>query len=420
MPDTDHPSAPTPQPPLRRSLTLARVTYYGLGNIIGAGIYVLIGTVAAHAGYQTPLAFLLASLLAAFTALSYAELSARFPYSAGEVMYVQQGLGRRALARLTGILISLAGIVSAAAIARGFTGYLQVLVAVPEPLAIALLVSALGALALWGITQSVTVASLMTVAEIAGLLLILWVARPDGATLLHTLALQASPMSGLAHHGLMAGAFLAFYAFLGFEDMVNIAEEVQDPQRNLPRAILLTLGLSTLLYCAVALVAVSATTPARLAAADAPLAFLYAQARGTSPVLITVLSLIAVINGALIQIIMVSRVCYGMGSRGWAPSWLARVHPVTRTPVHATGLVAALVLLMALWFPLEDLARATSYCILLVFVLVNLSLWRIKRRAAETYRGFAVPAWVPATGAAGTALFIAWQFAGRLGPAAGP
>lgn len=413
MPAADVESEHDTQPALRRSLSLALVTYYGLGNILGAGIYVLIGRVAAHAGVQAPLAFLLAALLAGFTAFSYAELAARFPYSAGEVVYVQQGLGMRTPAILTGILIILAGIVSSATIARGFTGYLQVFVPLPETPAIVLLVTGLGALAIWGITQSVIAAALMTLAEVAGLLLIVWVARPDPATLLHTLTSQTALTASTAH-GVFLGAFLAFYAFLGFEDMVNVAEEVKEPQRNLPRAILLALGISTLFYLAVAVVAVSAVPPDLLAGSDAPLTDIYRRVTGTEPVLLAALSILAVVNGALIQIIMVARVCYGMASRGWAPGWLGRVHPRTCTPVHATVLVTVLVMFMALWLPLESLARATSYFILLVFLLVNLSLWRLKRRGPDAYRGFSVYRWVPVTGAAGTLLFLAAQLASTV------
>jgi len=413
----DKPDAETTnhrQPALRRSLSLSLVTFYGLGNILGAGIYVLIGRVAAYAGYQAPLSFLLAALLAGFTAFSYAELSARYPFSAGEVVYIQLGLGIRQLAILTGLLIIMAGIVSSAAIARGFTGYLQVFTPFPDAAAIAILVSCLGVLAAWGITQSVVVAAVMTVVEIAGLLLILWVARPDATALLQTLEALATPVSAGSAEGIFLGAFLAFYAFLGFEDMVNVAEEVQRPRYNLPRAILLALGISTLLYFAVALVAVCAVPPAQLASSEAPLAYVYQQASRSDPLLIAAISMVAVINGALIQIIMVSRVCYGMGSRGWAPAWLARVHTVTRTPLPATALVTTLVMLMALGFPLEGLARATSFFILLVFVMVNLSLWRIKHRANDGYRGFTVYRWVPAAGAAGAFVFIVLQLASGL------
>ncbi|MGB5474565.1 MAG: APC family permease [Gammaproteobacteria bacterium] len=414
MHSTGNDPANKPQPALRRSLSLSLVIFYGLGNILGAGVYVLIGKVAAYAGYQAPLSFLLASLLAGFTAFSYAELSARYPFSAGEVVYIQDGLGIRPLAILTGLLIIMAGIVSAATIARGFTGYLQVFTPFPALPAIVLLVTCLGALAAWGITQSILVAAVMTVVEIAGLLLILWVARPDSTTLLNTLSALTSPVDAGSARGIFLGAFLAFYAFIGFEDMVNVAEEVRQPQRNLPRAILTALGISTLLYFAVAVVAVSVVTPAQLAASDAPLAYIYQQASQADPLLIAAISMIAVVNGALIQIIMASRVCYGMGNRGWAPPWLARVHPATRTPVLATGLVTLLVMLMALWLPLESLARATSFFILLVFVLVNLSLWRIKRRAADSYQGFSVYRWVPAVGAAGALAFIALQLASSL------
>ncbi len=402
------------QPALKRALSLPLLTFYGLGNILGAGIYVLIGKVAAHAGYQAPLSFLLAALLAVFTAFSYAELAARYPLSAGEVIYVHKALGIRLLSIMVGLLIITTGIVSAATIARGFVGYLQVFVPISETPALILLVVGLGGLAAWGISQSITVAALMTLVEIAGLILIIWVARPETDALFDTFGKMTDWHHLAAAQGVFLGAFLAFFAFIGFEDMVNVAEEVRDPERKLPLAILSALGLSTLLYFAVAVVAVGAVAPHRLAASDAPLAFLYQQTRHTDPVLITAISLVAVVNGALIQIIMASRVCYGMGRRGWAPAWLARIHPVTRTPVIATVLVTALILLMALWLPIESLARSTSFIILIVFALVNLSLWRIKRLQLDDYEGFSVYRWVPLAGASGAALFVLLQVATTL------
>jgi amino acid transporter len=402
------------QPTLKRSLSLSLVTFYGLGNILGAGIYVLIGKVAGHAGYQAPLAFLLASLLAGFTALSYAELAARYPVSAGEVVYIHKGLRLPWLAILVGALIIVTGIVSAATIARGFTGYLRVFVDVPDSVAIIALLSILGLLCAWGIAASVRVAALMTVAEAAGLLLIVWVARPSADQAVQTLHHLAVWQGSAGALGIFLAAFLAFYAFIGFEDMVNVAEEVREPERNLPYAILVALAISTLLYFAVAFVAVSIADPQALAASDAPLAYLYRQATGAEPGLITGISLLAVINGALIQIIMASRVSYGMGRKGWAPAWLSRVHPVTRTPVIATVLVTVLVILMALWLPIESLARATSFFILMVFTLVNIALWRIKRRADRDYRGFSVYPWVPVAGALGALAFIVVQAGASL------
>ncbi|NNG12859.1 MAG: amino acid permease [Halobacteria archaeon] len=394
------------QPSLRRSLSLPLTTLYGLGNILGAGIYVLIGKVVAEAGLFAPVSFLLASLLACLTAFTYAELSARFPLSAGEAVYIQEGIGIQAVSALVGLLIILAGIVSAATILRGFTGYLQVFVTIPGGAAILLLVLMLGGLAAWGISESVRVAALITLIEIAGLLLIIWIAAPDLAAVRPAPA-DFTPLSGTsAWYGIFIGGFLAFYAFIGFEDMVNVAEEVQQPSSNLPRAILIALAVSTLLYFLVALAAVVSVPAGELADANAPLAFIYQYVTGRDPVVITLIGMLAVINGALIQIIMASRVCYGMGRKHWLPAVFARVNPLTRTPIVATVVVSALVLVMALWLPIETLAKATSYLLLIVFALVNLALWRLKQAATHPPGIIRVPLWVPVMGFFASAAFV--------------
>jgi amino acid transporter len=399
-----------PEQPLRRALSLPLVTFYGLGNILGAGIYVLIGKVVGEAGLFAPLSFLLAALLASLTAFTYAELSARFPLSAGEAVYVEEGLGIRWLSSVVGLLIVLAGIVSAATIMKGFAGYLQVFVPVAADMAIVLMVILLGGLAAWGIAESVAVAALVTVVEVAGLLLIIGIAAPGMATL-GSLAAELPPLAGTTVlPGILMGAFLAFYAFIGFEDMVNVAEEVRQPERNLPRAILLALLISSVLYLLVSLAAITGLPADRLSAADAPLAVLYEFVTGREPVLITLISMLAVVNGALIQIIMASRVCYGMARQRWLPACFGRVYPRTQTPVMATVTVAVLVLLAALWFPIEALAKATSFFLLIVFALVNLSLWRLKRHIAPGGSDtFCVPRWVPVTGFFASTVFVVLQ-----------
>jgi amino acid transporter len=394
---------------LKRSLSLTLTTLYGLGNILGAGIYVLVGKVIAHAGLFAPLSFLIASLLACLTAFTYAELSARYPLSAGEAVYVQQGLGIRTVSALVGLLIIFAGMVSAATILRGFTGYLQVFVPVPEIAAILVLVVALGGLAAWGITESVMVAALITVLEIVGLLMIIVVATPDMLTG-QGLPSDFSPLlEGSAWYGIFAGGFLAFYAFIGFEDMVNVAEEVREPRRNLPRALLLSLAIASVLYFLVALAAISSVPASLLAGSEAPLADLYRYVTGQEPVVITLIGMFAVINGALIQIIMASRVCYGMSRQRWLPSMFGRVNALTRTPLLATAVVSLVVLGLALWFPIETLAKATSYFLLLVFSLVNLSLWRLKRGGDQPAGILQVPVWVPAAGFIASFLFVVIQ-----------
>jgi amino acid transporter len=135
----------------------------------------------------------------------------------------------------------------------------------------------------------------------------------------------------------------------------------------------------------------------------------YQHVTGREPVVITIISMFAVINGVLIQIIMASRVCYGMGRKGWLPQLFARVHGVTRTPVIATLAVAVVVLIMALWLPLETLAKATSYLLLLVFALINLALWRLKRAGPQPVGIICVPRWVPASGIVASAGFLLLQ-----------
>jgi APA family basic amino acid/polyamine antiporter len=397
------------QPALKRSLSLTLVIFYGLGNIIGAGIYVLLGKVVLHAGMFAPLAFLLASLLACLTAFTYAELVARYPLSAGEVVYVQKGIGFRPLSRLVGLLIIIAGIVSAATILRGFSGYLHVLISVPDVLVIPLLVLVLGGLSVWGIAESVGVAAIFTGIEIAGLLLVIWVAAPGLLQVQPAVTDLAPLLEPGVWYGVFAGSFLAFYAFIGFEDMVNVAEEVRQPEVNLPRAILAALVLSSLLYFLITLVAVTSVPVATLARQDAPLAYLNQTVTGRKPVMITLISLFAVINGALIQIIMASRVCYGMARQHLLPAVFARVHAVTRTPAVSTVLVSVVVLVLALWFPIESLAKATSYFLLLVFCLVNLSLWRLKRMTEQPAGFFCVPRWVPAAGLIASCTFVIVQ-----------
>ncbi|MCW9079099.1 MAG: APC family permease, partial [Gammaproteobacteria bacterium] len=344
-------------------------------------------------------------------AFTYAELSARFPLSAGEAVYVQKGLGIRPLAAIVGLLIVLAGIVSSATILRGFAAYLQVFVALPEGIILPVAVIILGGLAAWGITQSVLVAALLTLIEIAGLVLIIWIGLPEltASTDKVLAAVKLAEINVLP--GIMVGAFLAFFAFIGFEDMVNVAEEVRQPERNLPRAILLALAISTLLYFAVSLVSVASVPLDLLGDSEAPLALIYQQVTGREPVLITIIGMLAVINGVLIQIIMASRMAYGMARKQWLPPVFGRINARTRTPLNSTLVISVLVLLMALWAQTETLAKATSFFLLTVFALANLSLWRLKRRGDQPADIINVPAWVPITGFFASSAFFLIQAA---------
>jgi APA family basic amino acid/polyamine antiporter len=412
---------PTPIPPmLRRSLSLPLITLYGLGTTIGGGIYALVGKVAGRAGLFAPLSFLVAALLAAVLALVFAELASRFPKSAGEAVYVQEGFGRPRLAATVGWMVVIVGAISSAALANGFAGYVRVFVAIPEPLAIAAVVVVMGVLAAWGIGESVTVASIATVIEIAGLLLVVWAGRHGLAAAPARWDTFVPPLEIGAWAGILAGSFLAFYAFIGFEDMVNVAEEVTDVERTLPRAIVLTLVITAVLYLAVSFTAVTSVPVDELARSEAPLAVVYERGTGEPATAISIIALFAVVNGALIQIIMATRVLYGMSSQKWLPEVFARVHPKTQTPLLATALITLAVLALALSFAIETLAETTSLVILIIAAIVCAALWRVKRRGPGPAGTLAVPHWLPAAGVAVSLFFVAlllWDFGARIAAA---
>jgi APA family basic amino acid/polyamine antiporter len=400
---------------LRRALSLPLITFYGLGTILGAGIYVLVGEVAGVAGMYAPISFVAAALVAAFTAFTYAELSARHPLSGGEAIYVQEALGHRGLSTFVGALIVFAGLVSSATLANGFVRYLGVFVQLPDTLVIVVVITLLGALALWGILESATVAAIATLIEIVGLVLIVVVCRESFLDLPARLPELFPPFEAGAWWSISLGAFLAFYAFIGFEDMVNVAEEVKDPQRTMPKAIILALVGATVLYFLVVMVAVLSLPPSTLAGHGAPLALLFETATGSHPAIITLISLFAVINGALIQIIMATRMLFGMARAGWLIAPLARVSGSTRTPVVATVVITIGVMVFAVWLPLITLARLTSFAILLVFVLVNVSLIRIKKLQHAPSGVRVYPLWVPYTGLSLALVLLLFQVVAASG-----
>ncbi|MES9870052.1 MAG: APC family permease [Sedimenticola sp.] len=385
------------RPTLRRSLNLPMITLYGLGTTIGAGIYALTGKVAGTAGMLAPWAFLLASVMAAFTALSFAEMSSRFPRSAGEAVYVREGLGLPLLSTLVGLLVVLAATVASATLGTAFVGYLGAFTALPEWITILLFVLVLGVVAALGINESVLTAAFITLVEIVGLLLVIWVAREGFATLPGRVPELFVGDGMQAWHGLLAASLLAFYAFLGFEDMVNVAEEVKRVERMLPLAIVITLVVTTLLYMLVSLAAILTVPLEQLGESEAPLALVYELNTGQDSTLVGVVALFAIINGALVQVILASRVLYGLANLGSIPGGLAYIHPRTRTPLVATALVTLLVVVLALWLPLVELATATSVITLVVFSLVNLSLLRLKGQPAPA-GVWTVPRWVPLIG----------------------
>jgi len=383
---------------LKRSLSLPLLICYGVGTTVGAGIYVLVGKVTAEAGLYAPIAFILASLIAAFSAFSFAELSARFPVSAGEAVYIHNGLRSKHLALLVGLLVITAGTVSSAAIAQGFVGYLAEFLILPRWLVVTGLLGLLGIIAILGIAESVTVAAVATVIEVGGLLAVMWGGRGSFSDFASRLPDLLPPLEAAPWFAVLGGAVLAFYAFIGFEDMVNVAEEVKDVRRTMPAAIIATLVITTLCYVGLIIIAVMVVPVADLAASEAPLSLLFERTTGVSSAAISVIAMIAVVNGALVQIIMAARVLYGLAVQGWMPSLFARIHAGRRTPLSATVTVTLVACCLALWLPLVTLAELTSLVTLVIFALVNLSLIAIRRRQGAATEGLVLPLWVPYCG----------------------
>jgi APA family basic amino acid/polyamine antiporter len=377
-------------------LTLWPLIFYGLEGIVGAGIYVAIGAVMERAGAATPLAFLLAGVAAAATGLCYAELAGRYPEASGAVSYVRHGFGSDRLALLTGVLMTLSVAVAAASIARGAVHYLVVLVPLPATVLIVVQVAGFTAIAALGVRASVGLAAALGLVEVAGLIAAtiagLWTAPEYHMT-------GMIPETLMGWRGVMGGAFIAFFAFIGFETLANLAEEVRDPHRTLPRGILGAVGASVLIYLMVAIAVVLADSPAA-----SPLLGLFTE-RGAA--VFAAVAALAVANGVLVHIITLARLFYGMARQGQLPAILARVHRRTQTPVRATLLAGAIVFVTALFVPFEQLLILTNAATLAVFVLVDLALWRVQRTRSRPVASMSVPRGIPPFAAAISLALIA-------------
>ncbi|HBQ14854.1 MAG TPA: amino acid transporter [Myxococcales bacterium] len=408
----------TEEPTLVRRLRTPTLTLYGVGVIVGAGIFVLVGEVAREAGDGVGLAFLLAALAALPTGLSYASLASRHPRSAGEAVFLERAFGRPWLAFVVGYLVLASGVSSTAAVSHGFVRYLGTLVALPSwsvPVVIVLFVAGLSAIAARGMGESMVVNVVCTVASVVALVVIVVASLPRWESV--AILDATPPEGGAAGAALLSAVALAFYAFIGFEDVCNVAEEVERPQRTIPRAILLTLVVVSALYFTVGVSVVAVVEPAALAASEAPLVRVAEGLwPGSSTWWLSAVALLAVTNTALVNLIMGSRIVYGMARQGWLPRGLAAVSPRRRTPVRASWLVFGLATLAALTGFLRVLAEATNVILLTVFFAVNVSLVAIRWRRVPPDEAdvpvFDVPTLVPLAGAAITAYLVAQFSAG--------
>jgi len=399
--------ATSSQPKLERSITLPWLIFYGVGVTVGAGIFALIGEILALAGDKTPLSFLVAGAIAAVTGVSYILLVRRFPKAGGEAVFVNRGLGPLA-GRAVGFGVVVTGTISSAVIALAFGGYLSTLINVNERLAAVVIVGLLALVAWWGVKESVVLAGVITLIEIGALIVVVAYGLPllrDGAAVANSL--NPTPVAGVGLTPVLAGAVVAFFAFVGFEDLENMAEETVDPRRTTPLAIAATLVITIAVYVLLGIVAVLAPNREAITESSAPLAALWNELSGFDARPMAAIAAIAMINGILVQILMASRVLYGMAGEGLLPSALARVDASRHTPSAATAVVAVAIAALAAFFPLVGLAKATSLITLTVFSLVNLSLFTIGTKLPEL--GLRRLRWVGLVGAALAFSLAVWQ-----------
>jgi amino acid transporter len=389
-----------PQAGLRRSLGFWALVAFGVGDILGAGIYALVRDVAGAAGHHAWIAFAVALVVAAVTALSYAEWGGRVPRSAGEAAFLHAAFRKAWLPVLVGWMVLFSGMVSMATVSRVCANYLAALgIDLPVPLVIVAFLLVLTAINWRGIRHASWTNVLCTAVELTGLAIVLVagflvLGRGEGAP-----RAAAAATEGLPLDAILTGAALSFFAFIGFEDMVNVAEEVREPRRTLPRAILTAIALAGGLYVLVTWLAVAAVGPEALAASKAPL--LEVVRRGAPAVpdgVFTAIAIFAVANTALLNFVMGSRLVYGMARYRLLPRALGRVHPRHRTPYVAIFAILGLVLAMAILGEVVSLAGTTSTLLLLVFFTVQASLLVVKARG-DPVVGFRVPAVVPVVGA---------------------
>lgn len=387
---------------LKRRIGLGLLTLYGVGVMVGAGIYVLVGQIAGAIGPWAPLAFLVAALIAAPTAVSYAALSAMIPEAAGEAAYVRRATGSETAASLVGLAVAVTGIVTAAAVLQGGVGYLRAVLDLPAAWLIAAIGAALGAAAVVGVLESLALAGLFTLIEVIGLVVVVGAGMSGPA--IHS-SVPAVPWAGLG-----TASLLAFFAFIGFQNMVNMAEETRRPERTVPRAILAALALTTVLYVLVAWAASRAVPAEALGASERPLALVYETATGRGAGFLALIAVFAAMNGVLAQLVMAARVFYGVGRYAGPFRVFHHAHPRFGTPVAATVLATVAVVMLALTLPLVALARATSLVLLAVFGGMNLMLILLRRR------GYGIPVrsarpWVPWAGLILSTFALLWGFA---------
>ncbi|HEX8234905.1 MAG TPA: amino acid permease [Abditibacteriaceae bacterium] len=407
-------------PALARTMGLGALIIYGVGDMLGAGVYSVIGRWAGTMGNALWMAFVASMVAALLTGLSYASLGSRYPRAAGASFITHRAFHKPFLSYIVGLAVVASGLTSFATQSRAFSGYFLGLIgqslpgaesALPpaNPLTVIAIILAfilaLTFINFWGMRESTVLNLICTFVEVSGLIIVVIVGARFWGSVNYLEVPAAAQTSGSGVGGwfwptfILQGAVLTFYSYVGFEDMINVTEEVKDPRRNFPIAVMVALGITTLVYIAISITAVSVVPYQALAKSGQPLVDVVTTAAPSFPrEVFSFISLFAITNTALLNYIMGSRLIYGMARQGFLPQFLGSVHPARRTPHMAILALMLVVMVLAMSGSVGQLAAATSVLLLTVFIIINAALVVLKRRADEPKGSFEIPTFVPIGG----------------------
>ena len=415
-------SSPDGSPKLAQTIGPWQILFYGLGSMLGAGVYALIGKAAGSLGNAVWLAFIAAMVAALLTGLSYASLGSRYPKAGGAAYITDRAMRKGWLSYAVGISVMMSGLTSMAtglqAIAE--TLVLKLGIALPVKLMAILLAVFIAAVIYRGIRESMWANLFCTIVEVGGLVFIIAVGVKFWGSVDYLEVppqAQGSGIAGISFIVILQGAVLTFFSFIGFEDILNVSEEVKEPRRSIPFGLVGAMIGATVIYMAVAITAVSVVPWQELAKSPAPLMEVAYRAapwfKGLDRVFLFI-TIFSIGNTALLNYLMGSRLLYGMSHQGLMPKLLGRVHAVRRTPHIAVLVLLGIVTVLILAGGVKQLAEATVLLLLSVFVIVNASLVILKLRKGEEKGGFEIPLFVPALGAVVCLVLIVTRIHGAV------
>ncbi|MEW6748926.1 MAG: amino acid permease [Candidatus Micrarchaeota archaeon] len=371
---------------LKKELGLLSTTLYGIGVILGAGIYALIAVGAGLAGNMLWLAFLLSAVIAVFTGMSYAELSGMFPKEAAEYNYTRKAFGRETFSFVVGWVLAIGTVIAASTVALAFGGYLSALSGIEPKIGAVALIGAMTLLNYVGIKESARFNAVATIIEAIGLVIVII------AGFLAAPAVEADflelPSGGI--HGILAAISVIFFAYIGFENLANISEEVKESRKTVPKALVLSLAISTILYILVALAAVRELGWETLSQSQAPLTLVVSRLLGDYAHVLSYIALFATANTVLMFLIASSRIIYGMSEGGSLHRSLSSVGG-RGTPYLSVAAIGILSALIASAWDLKTVAQLADLAVFLAYLAVNASLIWLAARSVKDKGGFVSP-----------------------------